>query len=201
MQPTRHRRRLGAMTRWLIGAALALGVSMVPIQAVQACSCAMPGGVADTIARADVAFLGTVVDAAPGPAAPDGFGQTIRYAFDVERASVSTEAVIEVQALDDPGGAACGFAFGIGERWFVAAHREGQALQTNLCSGNLAADGMPPDELAAASELLAAQPESVPDPADDGTPAPVLLLTVGAAAVIGLATIMIVAFRRPDRVS
>jgi hypothetical protein len=189
------------MIRCLIGAALTFGISLVPIQTVRACSCAMPGGVADTIAQADLAFLGTVVDVAPAPQAPGDIGRTIRYAFEVERASVTTEAVVEVRSLDDPGGAACGFAFGIGERWFVAAHRDGQALQTNLCSGNIAVDGMPPDELAAASELLAAEPEAAADtePAAGGAPSPVLLLTIGAGALAGLATIMIIAFRRPGR--
>jgi hypothetical protein len=43
MQPAGTGARLRHMTRLLLAAALALGVSTVPIATVGACSCAMPG--------------------------------------------------------------------------------------------------------------------------------------------------------------
>ena len=178
---------------------LALGISTVPLGTVHACSCAMPGGPAEVVASADVVFVGTVADTA---AAPGETGPMIRHAFAVERASAETESLIEVQSLDDPGGAACGITFGVGERWLVAAYRDGATLQTNLCSGNQRTDEMPPAELAAYEELLS----SVPEPADPspqevpGGVSPALVATaVAAVAGLALAAVLVVVIRAGRR--
>lgn len=204
MQPVAPDARLRHMTRLLLGGALAFGLSLVPIATVQACSCAMPGSPAETVAASDLAFVGTVVDVAPAPAGANGGGQLVRYAWEVERASAPTAAIVEVRALGGDGGAACGMTFGLGERWFVAAYRDGEALQTGLCSGNLSIEGMGAADLDAVTAALPVEP--APDP--DSSPVeeaeadrlPLLPAAIGAAAALAIAAVLVVEFRdRPGR--
>ena len=102
-----------------------------------------------------------------------------------------TDAVLVVQALDDPGGAACGFAFGMGERWLVSAYRQGADLETSLCSNNQLAGDIPADQLAAFTELL---PNPAPDPAEPATEtAPSDFSVPVAAGLAVLATFALVA--------
>jgi hypothetical protein len=106
----------------------------------------------------------------------------IRYAFAVERASKSTGPVVEVAALDDGGGASCGFAFGHGERWFVAATAEGGSLRTSLCSGNVLIDGLGDAQVAEFVELLPVEPVAGDHPSNGAgfsIPPPVLVALVG----------------------
>ena len=199
MQPSGTGARLRHMTRLLLAAGLALGLSTVPIATVQACSCAMPGSPAETAAAADLAFIGTVVDTAPAPAEAEGVGGMVRYAFEVERASAATDAVVEVRAIGGDGGASCGIEFGLGERWFVAADGDAGTLQTNLCSGNLVADGMAEAEL----ERLADALPVVPAPEDaspvEGEETDPSLLLPAAIAALAIAGTLVVAFRGPAR--
>lgn len=188
------------MQRLLIACAMALGLTSVPLVAALACSCAMPAGPAETAAAAHLAFVGTVVDAAAAPKDPDGFGQVVRYAFKVERTSVPIDGdTVEVRALGGDGGASCGFTFGEGERWFVAAHRQEGALETNLCSGNVLVESMSDAELARLMSALPVASSEAPPAEESAFPIPGAVL-VGAAAVAGLAAVTFLAFRRdrPD---
>ena len=171
---------------------LALASAAIPIGKVAACSCAAFGAPADVVAASDVTFIGTVIDTAPGGRAEIG-GSNIRYAFDVERASAPTEAVLVVEALEDPGGASCGLVFGIGERWLVSAYRQGNELETNLCSGNRLTHELPEAEAAAYAELLSEVPPEPPEAAEPSAgrdlslPAAILVAVLGALALGGVA--------------
>ena len=206
----------GFLSRGLIAAALALATVAVPIATVHACSC-IEMQPAAAVEFADVAFVGTVADAEPGGQDPMMGAPLVRYAFEVERASEEIGPVIEVVALDDGGGASCGFTFGPGERWFVAAMSEGGSLQSNLCSGNLKLTGMSDAQIADLLELLpmepvgaTPQPTTAPPaaPAASAAPAPVTptattvampivaALVVGIAAAGALGLVLVLALRR-----
>lgn len=191
-------RRISAPARsaLLLAVVLSLATMAMPLAFVAACSCVGFAGPEESIAAAELAFVGSAVEAAPGGADP-GMGMgTVRYAFEVERASAPTDAVIEVQALDDPGGAACGFSFGMGERWLVMAHRQDGALQTNLCSGNMLLTQLDEGDL---DRVMSALPATPDPPADaqsaPGQPATLLPVLVGGLAALGLVAVMLVAFR------
>jgi hypothetical protein len=180
-----------ALIRLAMIVLLALASAAIPIGKVAACSCAGLGTPADVVAASDVTFIGTVIDTASGGPAEFG-GSNIRYAFDVERASAATEAVLVVEALDDPGGASCGLVFGIGERWLVSAHLQGSELETNLCSGNRLADELPEAEAAAYAELLSEVPPEPAEPAEPSAgpdlslPAAILVAVLGALVLGGV---------------
>ena len=128
----------------------------------------------------------------------------VRYAFEVERASQVTPAVVEVAALDDGGGASCGFTFGVGERWLVVATSEGGSLRSNLCSGNVPVEGIGEAEIADLVDLLPVEPEPTsPPPAaapaaspSGGAGMPLLAVLVGLAATGALIAVMVPALRR-----
>ena len=184
----------------LLASVLSLATMAMPLAHVAACSCAMSSGPEESIASAEMAFVGTAVEAMPGGDDP-GMGMgTIRYAFEVERASVPTDAVVEVRALDDPGGAACGFSFGLGERWLVLAHGQDGSMHTNLCSGNLLLTQMDDAELEGILSSLPVTPEPATAAAagqgEGAFPVPII---VGGLAALALVAVMVVAFRG-DRV-
>ncbi len=177
---------------------LLIGVFVTPLNPAYACSCATPGAPADVIATAEVAFLGSVVATAPGGGDPNGLGPMVRYAFAVERASVPTDGVLEVEAIGGDGGASCGFTFSEGERWFVAAYGDGGTLQTNLCSGNVLVETMAAGELERVRQLLPEAPVAVSDPAAEGTGLTGSFLPVAVAilSVVALGGLMVLAFGR-----
>jgi hypothetical protein len=182
--------------------ALALGLTAVPLATVHACSCAMIGGPEEVAAQAardgGVAFIGTVVDAAPAPADPNGFGGVVGYAFEVRHASVPISAsLIEVRALDDDGGASCGFTFGIGESWFVSAYEQEGALHTGLCNGNTRMTEMTQGSVDRLREMLLPAVPTVDAPAEDGTGVTLDWVTAAAAAgLLGAILLTVFAFRR-----
>jgi hypothetical protein len=171
---------------------LALAVSWVPVGVAHACSCLSLGGPVDAAMaaarEASIAFTGTVVGARPAPQPPGGFGSMVAYAFEVDHASDDVETPIEVHALDDGGGASCGFTFGIGEEWFVTASVGDGALQTNLCSGNLRLADLNPAEAEQLRSVLPEQPAAggPAQPAGFEVPWVLILVLSGLAAAVGL---------------
>lgn len=191
------------LVRSTIAAALAVSTLAAPLASVHACSC-VAFSTAEAVEAADLAFVGTVADAAPGGQDPAMGMALVRYAFEIERASEQVGPMVEVVSHDDPGGASCGFAFGVGERWFVASASEGGLLRTNLCSGNRLVDDLGPAEADELVTLLPVEPVAVspdPDPAPaspsatgiDG--AVIAAVLVGLAAAAALAVVVVAAFR------
>jgi hypothetical protein len=183
-------------TRLVAAPVVGLVLSLAPAADVLACSCAALSTPEELVTKSEVVFIGSVRDRAEAPPGELG-GPTVAYAFEVERASEPTPAIMEVRAIGGDGGASCGIEFGIGERWLVAAYSGVDALETNLCSGNTFLD---PEDPAAAVELVALLP-SVPAPdAGDGASEAGAGVPVGVAAiavVTGLLLIgSILAFRR-----
>ena len=198
MQPvTAIWRPAGVLLRVLAAIGLAIGLLVAPTATVNACSCASLGEPVDiakqAAAGADLAFIGTVVDSAPGPADPNGFGPTVTYAFAVERATAQVPAIIEVRALDAPG-ASCGFAFGLDETWFVSTYEQ-QGLETGLCSGNRELETLDDFERDQLSALLTLEPTAIPALADE-IPWPAIAGI--ALGILAVGATMLIAFRRAD---
>lgn len=183
-----------ALTMWI-------GALSMPLASVQACSCAGSAtaseGVRAAVAEGRVALIGSIVDTAPAAPDPNSLGPMVRYAIDVERASAPVSGLLEVQALDDGGGASCGIQFAIGERWVIVADGANGLLETGLCSGNVRTDGLAADEEAAIAEALPFVPDATtsstaqPEDADS----PLLPVTIGLLLAIGIGGLLLVAFR------
>ena len=192
------------LSRGTIAAAVLIAQLASPVASVHACSC-VGMDPPTAIEVADLAIVGTVADAAPGGQDPDFGLSLVRYAFEVERASEQTGPIVEVSSHGDDMGASCGFSFGVGERWFVAAAEEAGSLRTTLCSGNLPIAGMSNADLAALEELLPFEPATeaptpaaapVEEPTVGGMQVPLAAaLLVGLAAAAALAMVLFTAFR------
>lgn len=192
------------VVRGLIAAALTVATLAAPVATVHACSC-VGLTTPEAVEAADLAFVGTVADSIVTGQDPMLGVPLVRYAFEVERASQPTGSLVEVAAHDDGGGASCGFSFGVGERWLVAAHSEGGDLRSTLCSGNQMLADIGDAEMAQLIELLPMEPVPAtprPEPApaaaasNAGVEAPILAGLVGLAAAVALAAVMVVALRR-----
>jgi len=193
------------LVRGLVAGALAVMTFAAPVATVNACSC-MQMDPAAAVDMAELAFVGTVVDTATAEKEAGTGMSLVRYAFEVERASQASGPIVEVSAIDGDGGASCGFAFGMDERWFVAATTEEGSLRTTLCSGNLMIEDLGEAEQASLANLLPVEPASAaptPDPAPEATPTvagvgvPVAVaLLIGAAAAAALGLVLVLAMRR-----
>lgn len=183
-----------ALTLWF-------GTLTMPLASVQACSCAgfptASEGVRAAVAEGRVALIGSIVDTAPAAPDPNGFGPMVRYAVDVERASVPVSGLLEVRALDDGGGASCGIQFAIGERWVIVADGANGVLETGLCSGNVLTDGLAAAEAAAIAESLPFVPDATTSPTGqpEGGDSPLLPVAIGLLVAIGVGGLLLVAFR------
>jgi len=176
-----HRRFL----RGMVAAGLAVATLAAPVATVHACSC-VGFSTAEAVEFATIAFVGTVAERAPAGQDPMLGAPLVRYAFAVERASKQTGPVVEVVSHDDPGGSSCGFSFGQGERWFVAATAQDGLLQTSLCSGNAPIEGLGDAQLAELVGLLPVAPVPADVPSGDvgpSLPVPLLIALIGVGAV------------------
>jgi hypothetical protein len=171
--------------RGTVAAGLAIATLAAPTVTVQACSC-VGFSTAEAVEFATIAFVGTVAERAPGGQDPMLGAPLVRYAFAVERASKASGPIVEVVSHDDPGGASCGFSFGQGERWFVAATAQDGLLRTSLCSGNAPIEGLGDADMAELVGLLPVEPVPADLPSGDGglsIPAPLLVALIGVAVL------------------
>ena len=182
--------------------ALTLAVGWVQVGVVRACSCAGPGGPVDVAIQAardaNVAFTGTVVGTRPAAPDPNGFGPMVAYAFEVDHASDEVDGTIEVHALDDGGGASCGFTFAMGEAWFVSASLADGRLQTGLCNGNQRLADLHLDEVERIEGVLPQTPAADAAASPGGWQVPWALIG-GAAALIAAVAVTVLAFRGDSR--
>ena len=183
--------------RLVAGLVLVLASLLAPTASVLACSCAALGSVAATLGQSDVVLLGTVVDAVEAPAGD--MGQQMAYAVEVERASQPVAATVEVRATHGDGGAACGFEFGLDQRWFIGAYEQDGVLHTSLCSGNALAGDLPQADVDEIVAMLPSEPEAAPvTPAAVTPEVPWGPIGIGIGALAVLA-ITVVAFRGGPR--
>jgi hypothetical protein len=178
------------VVRLVLALAVALAVSGGSVRSTFACSC-VPTTPEEAVARAEVAFVGTVTgaggaDLLPGPAGPAPVGD-VAFEFAVEGvAKGDVPQPATVSGGMDMG--TCGMSFELGSRWLIVATAHNGVLATDLCAGNveLATNQPPPVPVETAP-----QPAS-PD-AGFALPGPVLL-TGAAVGAIALASYL--AFRR-----
>ena len=148
----------------LLAFAMAIGLAILPVRQVFACSCAEMT-IDEAAANAHAVFTGTVIGEQPvgrqtGPVGamaatapmPGGMGQVV-YTFAVDgvaKGDVGEQASV----LGGGDGGSCGMIVGVGERWLLFTMWDGTVHSTSLCSGNipLGADEDPPLPLSAPIE-------------------------------------------------
>lgn len=177
--------------RLIQAAIIAIGVSIIPIATVSACSCAMTE-LDEAVQSAEVAIIGTAVSAEPAGGGDFGEMQLTTWEVSQSRDDIDTE-VLEILSAED-NGANCGITFGTDERWLVLAYPGERGLETNGCMQNRRLDGSDPEMEAALASMLPAVTI-----ADDGTASdvriPVPVIVVAGVALL-IAAVSVVAFRR-----
>ena len=150
------------LPRWwrtLLALAFGVLVTSIPIARVAACSCGM-GETAETIRRAQLAFVGTVTDQRDTGRQSEFGDRMHEYAFAVERSTLPTDELAVIVA--GSGGSTCGMTFANGEEWLIIAQRTAVGMETNLCSGNVRMSDVGARERAEILEMLPSQPSATP---------------------------------------
>jgi hypothetical protein len=177
--------------RGFLATLVAIGLTVVPVSMVLACSC-MQATITESAGFADVVFTGTTTAVeAPEPGAVVSSMDPVHYAFAVDKVFKGDLVEAEIVATTAMDGASCGTSFGMDERWLVFANFQDGDVWTGLCSGNvLLADEE--TEAAALAELgePIAEPEGAPTEGDgEGAgfdlPLPIILGLVGVVVVLG----------------
>ena len=154
---------LPRLWRTLLALAFGVLVTSIPIARVAACSCGM-GETAETIRRAQLAFVGTVTDQRD-LGRHNEVGDVMReYAFEVARSTLPTGEIARIVAGSS--GASCGITFAAGEEWLIIAQRTAEGMETNLCSGNVRMSDVGAGERAEILEMLPSQPSATPGTAE-----------------------------------
>lgn len=177
--------------RLIQAALLAIGVSVIPLATVSACSCAM-ADLGTAIADAEVAIVGTVASVETAGNGNLGKGLLTTWSVASSRDPVPA-ATLAIYSIENDG-ANCGISFGKEERWMVLAYRGERGLETNGCMMNRRLDGSDPEAEALIAEAMT--PVSVTsDDEEANLPVPAPLIGLGAVALVVL-LISLVAFRR-----
>ncbi len=175
------------MFRLVASLAIAFAAGLVPMTTALACDCAVAGP-DEGLARADVAFVGTVIQVGwerDGPPPPELAAPELPFAeqpvtFAVEEAikGVAGSSVVVFSSLDS---GMCGIAFAVGQRWsvYAAVGPEGQLTTNNCMGGAYLGEG------------------SVATPAEEPVRLSTELLVAGGGVAL-LAVISLFAFRRRD---
>jgi hypothetical protein len=154
-----------------------------------ACSCAISTE-AEAAQRADVVFLGTVVEIdKPFAVSFEGSGDPVTVTFavtDVYKGGVPANAQIQTERL----GISCGYVFAAGARYLVyASIDETGTWRTSLCSGNR--------QLAAGESVPLGG--HAPGPWINRPSSRPWLLALGGAAVLLVIAVALMARRRRPR--
>ncbi len=177
--------------RLIQAALLAIGVSIIPVATVSACSCAM-SELGEAVMSAELAIIGTAVSAEPAGGGDIGEMQLTTWEVSQSREDIDTDRLEILSAKDN--GANCGITFGTDERWLVLAYPGDRGLETNGCMQNRRLDGSDPEMEAAIASMMPAM--VTPDDAgssDVQVPVPVLVV---AAVGLLIAAVSAFAFRR-----
>lgn len=180
------------MIRLLAALAVAAAAGLVPMTSALACDCALPepGG---ELARADVAFVGTVTavgwqtDGPPPPDLPAPELRAPELPFSEQPVTFAVEEALKgapgatVQVFTSLDSGMCGIAFAVKQRWtlYAVIGPEGQ-LTTNNCLGSV---------LLGEGEL--------PAPVEEPVRIPGELLVAGGGIAL-LAVVSLFAFARPE---
>ena len=177
--------------RLIQAAILAIGVSIIPVATVSACSCAM-SELDDAVLTADVAIIGTAVSAEPAGGGDIGEMELTTWEISQSRDDIDTDVLEILSAKDN--GANCGITFGADERWLVLAYAGERGLETNGCMLNRRLDGSDPEMEAAVASMMPAA-VTPDDAADSDVEIPVPVLVVAAVGLL-IAAVSAFAFRR-----
>lgn len=180
-----------SVLRLIQAALLAIGVSIIPLATVSACSCAM-ADLGTAIADAEVAIVGTVASVETAGNGNLGKGLLTTWSVASSRDPVPA-ATLAIYSIENDG-ANCGISFGKEERWMVLAYRGERGLETNGCMMNRRLDGSDPESEALIAEAMT--PVTVgPEAQESSLPIPLPLVGLAVAGlVIGLVSLL--AFRR-----
>ena len=177
--------------RLLQAAILAIGVSIIPLATVSACSCAMTE-LNDAVSSAELAIIGTAVSTEPAGGGEVGEMQLTTWEVSQSRDDIDTDVLEILSAKDN--GANCGITFGTDEKWLVLAYPGERGLETNGCMQNRRLDGSDPAmEAAIASMMPAVAIED--DGAATDVQIPVAVIVVAAVGLL-IAAVSVLAFRR-----
>ena len=180
-----------SVIRLVQAAILAIGVSIVPLATVSACSCAVQE-LPEAIAAADVAIVGRVASFETTGASDMGEGVRTTWAVASSRDPLPTASLAIFSVRND--GANCGASFGMNEEWLVLAYRGEQGLETNGCMMNRPLDGGDAEAEALIAEAMT--PVSADAQGEDPGPSlPMPIIGLGAAALL-VVLISLLAFRR-----
>ncbi|WP_392545070.1 hypothetical protein [Oryzobacter telluris] len=140
-------RRLPLTRAAAVGALALVGFTAASATPCAACSCAALPSLAEAAARADVVFVGTLVETrSPGP--PTSSGDAVARAFTVtEVRKGSASAVTEVRTAAS--GASCGLEVEQGRTYVVVATSTSDGLRSSLCDGTTLASDVTVSDLAA----------------------------------------------------
>lgn len=178
--------------RSLAVAVMAAVLSAVPVGRIAACDCAQVE-LRDAVRQADVAFVGRLVERAPGG---DNFGLPVldewRWSVEKGRDAGSASQIVVYAEWGD--GANCGVSFAAHERWLVLASVHEGRLQTNGCARNQRLDGDDPEAEAAVAGLVTVDVRPSPGPQAGWFPPSAVIVAI--LAVVGVGTAAAVAFRR-----
>ena len=179
------------LLRPLQAAILAIGVSIIPLATVSACSC-MAQDFHDAIATADAAIVGTVASIEDAGSAD--LGEAVLTTWSVSASRDPNDAAhLGIRSVDD-NGANCGVSFGADERWLVFASRGELGLETNGCMMNRRLDGSDPEVEALIAEAMTPVTATAA-PVEPGPSVPTPIIGLGVAVgLIGLVSLL--AFRR-----
>jgi hypothetical protein len=181
--------------RLLAAVGVALGVMLVPVRGAAACDCALVP-LPQAIQDAEIAIVGTLVSQDP-VLAPDPAGQPQELTWRVERSRDSLSVTeVAMRAWPDDG-ANCGVSFSADERWLVLAYQGDWALETNGCMRNARMADLTPEEAELVDAAVAVSVGTGPPTSGEPSvslPAPLLVV---AGAIVLLAMVSILAFRRP----
>jgi len=177
--------------RLIQAALLAIGVSIIPIATVSACSCAMTE-LDEAVMSADLAIIGTAVSAEPAGGGEIGEMQLTTWDVSQSRDDIDTDVLEILSAKDN--GANCGITFGTDERWLVLAYPGERGLETNGCMQNRRLDGSDPEMEAALASMLPSVTIADDDAATD-VEIPVPVIVVAAVGLL-IAAVSVLAFRR-----
>lgn len=181
------------LVRLLAALGLVLAVSALPLATVSACSCAFLG-YPEAVAEAELAFIGTVTDAAEPAAGVDPTlvdPLEVEYAFSVERAKSPMPASVTVRTVLGDGGN-CGLDMDVGQRWLVIARAE-DGIRTDLCTGSTLFDGLEAELQQQISNGLSAEVEATAGSEAAIEAPPWGVIGVGAVVIV-VAAVSFVAF-------
>lgn len=181
--------------RLVHAAILAIGVAIIPLATVSACSCAMTEF--DVAVRdAEFAFVGRPISIEP--TAGGDFGDAVLTTWSVERSRDPISATtVAVRSWPDSG-ANCGVSFAADERWLVLAYSGDGVLETNGCMQNRMLDGSDPAGEATIAEILPAEVGGAEPNPDGAVSVPVPVIGMGVALAL-VAAVSVLAFRRQRR--